>query len=191
MHKLFKIAALHFALLSWLVPDGAMAQSVRDTAFCRNVVDHECVGVIPDGATVSISYLSTIEGRKAIHFWGNLRNPSASAVAFFFTREGKCYDNEPVSPSSKALRELSGAEQIFGVLGSLTFREIWQALGISSAEVGAKDIKVNVVFIPQTNEYRIHDYRFALCPGKFSARLINSAGNPIPGNNEIDIVLVD
>ena len=191
MNRLFRTFALLGILVSWLATHAGVAQSVRDTAFCSNVVDLECVGVIPNGATVSINSLSTIDGQKAIYFWGNLRNPSASAIAFFFARDGECYDSEPVSPSSKALRELSGSEQIFGVLSSLTFREIWQALGIASAEVGAKDIKVNVVLIPETNEYRIHDYRFAFCPGKFSARLINSAGDPIPGNNKLDIVLVD
>lgn len=191
MDRFFKVFALLSTLFFWLTPHTTVAQSVRDTAFCSNVVNHKCIGVIPDGATVSINSLPTIDGHKAIYFWGNLRNPSSSTIAFFFTREGECYDREPVSPSSKALRRLSGPEQILGVLNSLTFGEIWQVLGIASAEVGVKDIKANVVLIPEANEYRIHDYRFALCPGKFSARLINSAGDPIPGNNELDIVLVD
>ena len=174
-----------------LVSHAAVAQSVRDAAFCSNVVDRQCVGVIPHGASVSMSALDTVDGRKALYFWGNLRNPTAGPVAFFFTRDGECYEREPVSPSAKALRELSGSEQIFGVLSSMTFREVWHALGLSSAEVGARDIKVNVVFIPETNEYRIYDYRFALCPGKYSARLIDSVGDPLPGNNDLRIVVVD
>lgn len=109
---------------------------------------------------------------------------------FFFSREGACYDSSPVSPNAKALRDVTGAEHVLGYLASLTFREVWHALGLSKLEVGAKDIKVNVVFIPEANEYRIHYYRYALCPGKFSARLVKSNGDPIPGNNDLDIVLV-
>ena len=191
MYRRFSLSIIALLATLCISAHDAVAQSARDTAFCRSIVDNECVGLIPDGATVSISSLSEMNGSKTIFFWGNLRNPNGNPVAFFFTRDGECYDKDPISPSSKALRKLSGTEQIIGILNSLTFREVWHALGISSTEVGSKDIKANVVFIPQANEYRIYDYRFALCPGSFSARIINSEGDPISGNNDLDIIVVD
>jgi len=182
-----------FAFIFFLIGirSPAQAQYVRDSAFCVDVKNNECIRVIPDGGQVSLSSLPLVSGHRRIYFWGNLRNPSNRAVAFYFSRSGACYQSELIAPDERALKHLSVTENIVGLLSSVTMSEVWHVLGLSSTEIGVRDVKANVVLIPESNEYRIHDYRFAKCTGSFSARLVDSDGEPIPGNNGVKIVIVD
>jgi hypothetical protein len=170
----------------------ALAQSVRDSAFCLTVAEHGCPAsdVVPNRATVSLDRLTLVDGYPTLYFWSNLRNPAENSVAVFFSREGECYEAEAVSPDDEALRELSDSEQFFGILRTMTFGEIWRILGLGGADVGSGDVKVSVVTIPESNQYRVHTFRHAHCPGRFKARFIGSDGRPLPGANDVDIVLV-
>ncbi|MCB1496665.1 MAG: hypothetical protein KDJ86_12825 [Bauldia sp.] len=172
------------ALLAIPFSTEALGQNVRDTSFCVRVVDRQCMQPIPDGSSVSISSLPKVDGKSAIYFWGNLRNPSMNVVAIYFAREGECYNEQIIMPKEKALREVGAFEGAISFLDSLTLGEIWKSLGVTGVEIGIKDIKLNLVLVEESNEFRVFDYRYAICPGKFTARLIDSRGSAIPGNND-------
>lgn len=173
------------------VDSKAYAQYVNDAAFCRDVKNYECKHVIPHGAKVSLNSLRRVDGKRALYFWGNIQSRTRSAVSVIFFREGSCYKKEDVRPDDAALRELSSSEQIGGLLSSISFRQVWYYLGLEKVEGASGNIKGNIVFIPESGDFRIFDFRHVLCKGNFRARLVGSDGNPLAGNNDIRVVIVD
>ena len=165
------------------------AQQVRDSSFCLNVVSHKCVDSVPSGANISIGNIVPIGGKKRLYFWGNLRNPSESAVVLYFLREGECYSGEVIEPDSRAFQRLSGPEHLLAFFRSLTFKEVWHAIGIVEGEIDYGGIGGRAVFVPQANEYRIHTYREVHCSGTYYARIMDSSGRPLPGDNDLRIVV--
>lgn len=189
-----------FALLAWLVvgfglaSEPALSQHVRDASFCVGIDKFECKQPVPHGSQISLSELSSEDGNKALYFWGNLRNPSQRAIGIYFAREGSCYKEQLIIPKERTLREVGFFENAFSFVDSLTFGELWNSIGFEEIDFGVKDARINIVFIPNANQYRVFSYRYALCPGRFVARLIDSWGEPIPGNNhprEIEVFITE
>lgn len=182
---------LIFLLVSWGVLNAANAQYASSTAFCAKMKGNECAEVIPNGSTVSISSLPIVDGFPAIYFVGIFKNSRETHLAVFFTRQGECYANEPVNPDARALRNLSGSERIWGFIKNLRLRDIWSILGLEGVELGANTVKGKLLVMTESPAYHLHYYRYAHCPGRFSARFLDAEGEPVPGYNDLDIVLVE
>jgi len=72
---------------------------------------------------------------------------------------------------------------------SLSAFNFLKSLGIAELKFG--NIKLNLVLTQPSKAFRVSDYRDVLdCGGTFTARLINSDGNPILGNNEVKTISI-
>jgi hypothetical protein len=108
-------------------------------------------------------------------------------------RKGKCYKPDTIVPEHKLRKNPSSFAKLKAYLSTLTMREIWYSLGVKviqpEVKIKAIDLKINAILMPEANRYRIYDYRFVSCPGELLARVLDSNGDPIPGQNEVRILL--
>lgn len=166
----------------------AQAQFVMDTAFCLSIRQNQCPRVVPDGTAVSLGSLPIIDGHRAVYFWANLRAANSIAVTIAMVRDGTCYKNEIKIPQDKFERNPTTLQTIWAYISSVRMSDLLEAFDIKKAtgEVGVNagvDAKLNIAIVPQANRYRVHDFRFLLCPGAIHARALDSTGEPIPGSN--------
>ena len=173
----------------------AQAQYVLDSAFCLGIKNKECAEAIPDGATLNLSNMPTKSGEKRIYFWTVLRAASDAAISIGMIREGKCYRDELTLPREKFVRRPTTFQTVWSYLSSLRLGDILSVFDVQKGdvEVGVDkgvDAKINIAVVPQANRYRIYDYRFVQCAGTIRARVLDSAGEPIPGGNDVKVLLV-
>lgn len=192
--RLSLVVIISFGTMFW--SRASFAQYVNDTAFCANVVKNECVGLIANGATVGIGSLPIVEGHRTIYFWANLSASRSRAVGLYILRNGSCYPNE-TKISDKKLRSqpgflitigayLTSGRLVSDVMDTLSIKSGGAKIGATAGAGPAKiDASVNAVVVPGASEYRVHHYRYVICPGTFIARVVDKDGRPFPGNNEI------
>ena len=111
---------------------------------------------------------------------------SDKAIAIIFQRVGTCIVEQISLPSKKFDEDPSGFAKFIGFFVGKTLADLWNLLGL--AELGAgqkKDLKINAVFVPPSDGFKVWDWRHIECPGVMRARLFDSEGNPLLGNNDI------
>ncbi len=169
-----------------------IAQRVNDAVFCTDVIELECIGAIASGQTIALGELKKVDGVAIIHYWGSLLNPGDRVAVFYFIREGECYKDKTIDPNSPALDKVSVPREFLSFFQSLTFGDLLSYIGLQELGAGKGDMKLNFVFADRPSEtFRVHDYRLVHCPGTIAARILDSNGVPIPGNNDLRIVVTD
>lgn len=183
------------SILAFMIfaPSNSFGQYVRDSAFCKKIVKHRCTDVLTHGSNVRIGSLPIVNGKRTIFFTANLRNPDEKFISLHMIRKGSCYKPDIVIPDRDFGAKTTSFQKVKAYLSSLTIREIWHMLGISEVQPGAVvrevDLRVTVVLVPDANIFRINTFRHVSCAGELFARVLDSKGNPIPGDNEIRVLI--
>ncbi len=172
-------------------------QFVTDTSFCTLVANNECIDALPSGATVDLSELKTDKNGPILYFWGRLRNPSESVVAFYFSREGDCYPKGTSIPKDKARAANNIFVSSWRFITSLTFGDLISRIfsdtkGEVSAKAAPVDAKVTFAVTKPSENFRVSSFRNVLCGGRVEARLLDSQASPIPpdANNDFKFLTI-
>ncbi len=189
---MLNLRAMLILTISVLYPCCGYSQYVLDTAFCKSIIGKECVGAIPagSGSGIDLRDLSKNENGPLIHYWAKLRNANDAAIAIVMVRQGTCYDEKINLPESRFKANPGKLRTLWSYLSSVTLSDLLSRLSIKdlSLEAGLKgkiDAKINLAFVTTSEGFRIHDFRNMPCPGTIQARIFDSNGDPIPGENDV------
>lgn len=176
---------LAFLFLLTFAPFPAYGQAVNDSSFCLDVQENACVQPLPHGVAVKLNALRKVNGKLTVYFWASINSSAYKAIAVMFQREGTCTVEQYSLPTGKFDERPGVFKEIRGFFEGKTLANVWDLLGISEATPGIKDFKLNVVFVPPSDGFRVSDWRHIECSGVMRARLFNSKGEPLPGENDI------
>ena len=175
-----------------IFPTSIFSQEVINSWFCINVENNECIHRIADGTEIVLSALSNENGNPALYFWGAIKSSDNSVATIYFSRESPCSVEQIRLPREKFESQRNLFQEAWAFLSNLRGADIWDRLGISSIEASTNrvDIKLNLVSIASSPRFRIHDFRNVTCPSVLRARLFDSQGEPLPGNNDVRSVRI-
>jgi hypothetical protein len=180
-----------FLFLLTFAPVQAYGQAVSDSSFCLDVQNNACVNPLPHGVAVRLNALKMVDSHRTVYFWASIDSSDYKAIAFMFQREGTCTVEQYSLPARKFGERPGVFNEIKGFFEGKTLANLWDLLGMKEAAPSIKDFKLNVAFVPPSSGFRVSVWRHLGCSGVMRARLFNSKGEPLPGDNgvrEIKIV---
>ena len=174
-----------FLFLLTIAPCQAYGQAASDASFCLDVQDNACITSLPSGVEVRLDALKMVDGNRTIYFWASINSSDYKTIGFLFQREGTCAIEQYRLPTRKFNQRPGIFSEIKGYFEGKTLANLWNLFGVREATPSIKDFKLNVVVVPPSNGFRVSSWRNIGCSGVMRARLFNSRGEPLPGDNDV------